>query len=68
MTEDELQKRVSDLQLCRDIVKKIMDFGVDQIQLINIVYLLTLELENVDAMRETATIAKKWIPTLSAKV
>ena len=31
---------------CREIVREILDFGVDEMQKIKIIYLLSLELEN----------------------
>jgi len=31
---------------CREIVREILDFGVDEMQKIKIIYLLALELEN----------------------
>jgi hypothetical protein len=46
----------------REVVKEIMNFGVTQFQLINIIYLLSLELENRDAMLEIAEITKKFLP------
>lgn len=37
---------------CREIVKEIMNFGVDQRQILFIVRLLALELDNLDHCRE----------------
>jgi hypothetical protein len=50
------------LSQSREIVKEIMNFGVTQFQLMNIIYLLSLELENRDAMLEIAEITKKFLP------
>jgi hypothetical protein len=41
---------VQDRIKCREIVKEILDFGVNQRQLLQIAYLLSLELESHDDM------------------
>lgn len=46
----ETEKYYKQMQDCRDIVKKIMDFGVSQKQVMRLIYLLSLELENNDHM------------------
>jgi hypothetical protein len=51
-------KQLKDAQTCRDIIKKINDFGVSQLQIINLIYLLALELEDV-------TITKRIVKTIS---
>jgi len=38
-------------QECRNIVKEIKEFGVTQRQLVYIIYLLSLEVENLDMMK-----------------
>lgn len=38
-------------QACREIVKEIKDFGINQRQLLFLIQLLAMELENRDAMR-----------------
>lgn len=47
--ETKLSKRKRDE--CREIVREIKEFGVNQRQLLYVIYLLSLELENTDAMR-----------------
>jgi hypothetical protein len=47
-TTDETE--VKERSKCREIVGEIMKFGVNQKQIIQIVYLLSLELENRDEM------------------
>ena len=44
---------------CRDIVKTIIDFGVDETQKKQIIKLLSLELESNLIMKEIAEILKK---------
>ena len=40
----------------REIVQTIMDFGVSQNQIIQIIYLLSLELENIDFARQVSAL------------
>ncbi len=49
-------KQIKDLQVCRDIVKKISEFGVSQPQMIHIIYLLAIELENNDLMKRLCSV------------
>jgi hypothetical protein len=48
-TDDELA--IEDRSECRDIIQEILNFGVTQKQIVQLVYLLSLELENIDEMR-----------------
>ena len=48
-TEDELY--IQDRAKCREIVQEILNFGVSQKQIVQLVYLLSLELENIEEMR-----------------
>jgi len=52
--ETKLPKRKRDE--CREIVKEIKEFGVSQRQLLYTIYLLSLELENIEAMRNIAKV------------
>jgi hypothetical protein len=47
--EHELSKEKR--QACRDIVKEIKEFGVNQRQILFLIQLMAMELENGDAMR-----------------
>lgn len=61
--EHELQK--DKRQICRDIVKEIKDFGVNQRQILFIIQLLTMELENREVMRSLSKAigeARKEVP------
>ncbi len=49
-TEQEISAEKS--IVCREIVAKILDFGVDQGQILKIIKLLSLELENRDTMEK----------------
>jgi hypothetical protein len=44
---------------CRDIVKKILDFGVTEKQKLQIIKLMALELENRTIMTEIMTLIKQ---------
>ena len=45
-------------QQCHDIVKAITDFGVNDAQIIKIIYLLGLNITNITAMRSICDVAK----------
>jgi len=49
------------LLTCRKIVKEIDDFGINEVQRIKILYLLSLGLENIDALTEISNITKKYL-------
>ena len=43
---------------CREIVREIIDFGVDESQKIQIIKLLSCELENINLMKDIVKIIK----------
>jgi len=49
------------LLTCRKIVKEIDDFGINEVQRIKILYLLSLGLENIDALTAISNITKKYL-------
>jgi hypothetical protein len=49
------------LQACRDIVREIDNFGINETQRLQVVYLLSLGLENRDALVEITAAAKKHL-------
>jgi len=53
------KKWLSDKKISRDITQKILKFGVSQRQIRNIIFLLSLELENSDDMKSIAAIVNK---------
>jgi hypothetical protein len=62
-TEEETQfEKVSQ---CREIVREIIDFGVDEMQKIKIIYLLSLEIENRNLLE---TISKATDNMLNGEV
>ena len=48
---------------CREIVKEITSFGVNEFMVLQIISLLALELENRDALVEICDTAKKYLPS-----
>ena len=49
------------MQACRDIVREIDNFGINELQRLQVVYLLALGLENRDALLDITTAAKKHL-------
>ena len=49
----------------REITKTIMEFGVNQQQILRIIYLLSLELENNSVMLEISSLVKNYLENLS---
>lgn len=45
------EKMAHDKQVCRKIVDEINDYGVNDSQRMSIIYMLALELENLECMR-----------------
>ena len=48
--EMSVETDLKDMTVCRDIVKELLDYGVNQKQILQIIYLLSLEVENREAM------------------
>ena len=57
--ETETEKWANSLQKSREIVSEIMNFGVSQEQVLQIINLLSLELENPSHMREFTNLYKR---------
>ena len=56
------EKIVEENVVCRQIVSEINNFGVSQRQLLMIVFLLALQLENNEHMRELSTFIRELAP------
>lgn len=56
-TEEESD--ASDSLRCRQIVKAISDFGINEQQRLKVIYLLALELENRDHLQEITALIKR---------
>lgn len=57
--QTDAEQRFESAKKCRDIVQEIVKFGVSQEQLARLIYLLALELEDVEAMRSISSTARK---------
>lgn len=55
-------KLAEEIFVCRQIVNEISNFGVNDRQIINIIHLLTLQIENVDVMQELSAAVKEIAP------
>lgn len=60
--KSEFDKRAEENAVCRNIVKEIVKFGVSQRQIMFIVYLLGLEIHDIEVMREVTAMAKTLSP------
>ena len=59
-----LEQSAKESQQCRDIVAEILNFGVSQQQILRVAYLLSLELENREAMVNISTCIKEYVDDL----
>lgn len=66
--ETQTERDAKKLEQCREIVKEICDFGVNQQQIIRICHLLALELESRPAMLDITDATKKHLSTLDTGV
>jgi len=58
-------KTIKELQESREIIRTIMEFGINQQQILRIIYLLSLELENNEAMLEISSATKNYVENMS---
>ena len=56
-----VHKVAAKLQQCRDIVREIENFGVDDLQRMQIIYLLSLGLEKREALESVSQAIKPYI-------
>ena len=56
-----IHKTAEKINQCREIVKEIESFGVDDMQRKQIIYLLSLNLESREALLEISQTAKKYL-------
>ena len=60
MSDISLKKILNHKKITRDIVKEIIDFGVTEDQKIDILFNLSLNLQNNELMKELAKVLKKY--------
>ena len=58
------EKFADENKACRQIVKEINNFGVTQRQMLMIVYLMAMELENIDHMRTITKLVRQICPEM----
>jgi hypothetical protein len=56
--KSELDKKAEELQQCREIVKQLIELGVNETQKLNIMRFLALTLENNEHLVEITTLIK----------
>ena len=61
------KRTANQLNKCRDIVKEIKDFGVNELMTLQIINLLAIELENREALIEICGIVKRYLPADRSK-
>ena len=66
--QTDVEKRAADSQKAREIVVEILNFGVSQQQILRIAYLLSLELENTNAMQDISQCIKTYIEGLDKPI
>ena len=63
--KSEQDHAIEDMVQCREIVREILDFGVSQVQIMKIAYLLSLELENRQALEGISGCIQEYIDKLN---
>lgn len=58
--KSDTDKTAENLLKCRKIVSEIIDFGVSQDDIMQIIYLLSLELENREALEAISCLVKEF--------
>ena len=58
--ETKSEQDVRKVQESRDIVKEILNFGITEEQKLDVIYFLSLELENRDIILEISNLLKKF--------
>ena len=61
LSDVEKAKWAKETLVCREVVDKIRDFGIDRFRILKIVELLGLELENNEEMRSVSGLARSLL-------
>ena len=56
-----LEKQLEKSHQCRQIISEILNFGVDEFQKLKVIYLLSLELEDRDALLKISKACRDFI-------
>tara|TARA_A100001391_G_C4910136_1_gene236139 strand:- start:130 stop:375 length:246 start_codon:yes stop_codon:yes gene_type:complete len=62
-----IKKEIEDRKIAREITKTIIDYGVNDNQKLEIMHLLSLELESNDNMKEISKFLKKFTVKFNTK-
>ena len=62
-----IKKEIEDRKIAREITKTIIDYGVNDNQKLEIMYLISLELESNDSMKEISKFLKKFTVKFNTK-
>tara|TARA_R100000030_G_scaffold90297_1_gene74898 strand:- start:112 stop:357 length:246 start_codon:yes stop_codon:yes gene_type:complete len=62
-----IKKEIEDRKIAREITKTIIDYGVNDNQKLEIMHLLSLELESNDSMKEISKFLKKFTVKFNTK-
>lgn len=57
MTEDDFDYK--SIKKCRSIIQEILNYGVSQYEIKKLIHLLSLELEDIDLMKEISSLLNK---------
>jgi hypothetical protein len=60
MKQKEVEKKINDRKLSREIVKTILDYGINEEQKIDIMYMISLELESNEDMKDISSYLKNF--------
>jgi len=64
-SEDE--KDIADLIKAREIIQTVLDYGINQNQIYQMIFLLSLELENINHTKEISKLVKSLTATKNKK-
>jgi len=60
------ETKATELLECREIVQKILEYGVNQQQILRIAYLLSLELEDASALSNISSCIKDYLDDITS--
>lgn len=61
----DIEKKTEESKIARDITKTVLEFGVNQQQILRIAYLLSLELEDREIMLKVSECIKPFLDSLN---
>ena len=64
MIDKESQVKIRNVQVSRDIVSEMLNFGINEEQKMRVIYFLSLELENTALMKDIYSVVRNYLPEL----